>query len=264
MIGPTHTSKWEHQFKEYHSLLEQAGKGETKLRFNRSFIQVSDIALQFFCEKKVEMTYLHGDIETESKILGTEGHKRLLQDGTEIKMKTLWKEIYGKKPVLALELLLLAKYQDVILVGRPDSILFISGVPKIIFEYKFTKGERPFRTHHVQAQTYGILLRNIGFNTEKLLYALVLTDPKAKDDKELGTRVYEATMENGLEGAVLSVKNARIYVNKFDVSKAERDLGWAFEFWKNRRKASQTVNSNKCKSCEYIALCEINQQKESM
>ena len=261
MMGPKNTSKWEHQFKEYYSSLKQARKGEAKLRFNRPFIRVSDIALQYFCEKKIQMMYLHGDVETETKILGAEGHKRLLQDSTEIKMKTLWKEIYGKKPVLALEMLLLAKYQDVILVGRPDSILFVSGVPKIIFEYKFTKGESPFRTYHVQAQTYGILLRNMGFDTEKLLYAIVLTDPKAKDDKELGTRVYEATMKNGLEGAVLSVKNARIYVNKFDASKAERDLGWALKFWKNRRNASQTVNSNKCKSCEYTTLCEMNRRK---
>jgi len=261
MIGPKNTRKWEYQFKEYNSLLKKARKGEAKLRFNRSFIQVSDIALQFFCEKKIEMMYLHGDIETESKILGTEGHKRLLQDSTKIKMRSLWKEIYGEKPVLALEMLLLAKYQDVIFVGRPDSVLFITGVPKIIFEYKFTKGESPFRTHHVQAQTYGILLRNMGFDTEKLLYAIVLTDPKAKDDKELGTRVYEATIKNGIEGAVLSVKNARIYVNKFDASKAERDLGWALKFWKNRRKASQTVNSNKCNSCEYTTLCEMNRRK---
>lgn len=207
------------------------------------------------------MMYLHGDIENESKTLGTEGHKRLLQGSTEIRIETLWKEIYGEKPILVLEMLLLAKYQDVMLAGRPDSILFISGVPRIIFEYKFTKGESPFRTHHIQAQTYGLLLRNMGFDTEELLYAIVLTDPNAKDDKELGTRVYEATMKNGLEGAVLSVKNARIYVNKFDASKAERDLGWALKFWKNRRKASQTVNSNKCKSCEYTTLCEMNRRK---
>ena len=257
-------SKWGHQFEEYYSLLEQAKKGEAKLRFNRPFIRVSDIALQYFCEKKVEMMYLHGDIETESKILGAEGHKRLLQDSTEIRMRELWKEIYGKKPVLVLEMLLLAKYQDVILVGRPDSILFIRGVPEIIFEYKFTKRKMPFRTHHIQAQTYGILLRNMGFDTEKLLYAIVLADPKAKDDKELRRRVYKATMKNGLEEAVLSVKNARIYVNKFDKSKAERDLGWAFEFWRDRREAFQTINPNKCKSCEYNTLCGMNQRNRSM
>lgn len=257
-------SKWEHQFEEYCSLLEQAKKGEAKLRFNRSFIQVSDIAQQYFCEKKVEMRYLHGDRETESKILGAKGHRRLLQDSTETSMRDLWKEIYGKKPVLALEMLLLAKYQHVILVGRPDSILFINGVPEIIFEYKFTTGKRPFRTHHIQAQTYGMLLRNMRFDTEKLLCAIVLADPKARDDKDLRRRVYEGTMKNGLEEAVLSVKNARIYVNKFVKSKAEQYLGWALEFWRNRREAFQTMNPNKCKSCEYNTLCGTNKQNCSM
>jgi hypothetical protein len=42
-------------------------RSEGDLRFNRSFIPASDIAEQYFCEKKVEMNYLHGDVETEER-----------------------------------------------------------------------------------------------------------------------------------------------------------------------------------------------------
>jgi hypothetical protein len=55
---------WKAQLESFDSLLkglkqnrEQAGK----LRFGRSVIVASDIAEQFYCEKKVEMEYLHGE-----------------------------------------------------------------------------------------------------------------------------------------------------------------------------------------------------------
>jgi hypothetical protein len=49
----------ERQLEEYNSLLEQviqkSMKGEGELRFGNPFIKASDIASQYFCEKKVEM-----------------------------------------------------------------------------------------------------------------------------------------------------------------------------------------------------------------
>jgi len=251
-------SKWEHQFERYHSLVEEVKRTRKQLRFNRCFVQASHVALQHFCEKKVEMIHLHGDIETESKILGAEGHERLLQGSTHIDMRSLWKEIYGNRPVLALEMLILARYQDVFLVGRPDSILFTKGVPNIIFEYKFSKYKRPFRNNHVQARTYGLLLGKMGFDTEKLLYAIVLADPIAgRCDRELRTRVYAAVMKNGFQEAVLSVESARIFVHRFTESEAKREVNWALEFWKNRRGALPTMNPNKCVNCEYNTICRI-------
>lgn len=41
------------------------------LRFNRSTICASDIAGQYYCEKKVEMEYIHGKIETKAKTIGS-------------------------------------------------------------------------------------------------------------------------------------------------------------------------------------------------
>ena len=250
-------SKWESQLEQYFSMLEKIRKDKSGLRFNKSFIIASDIALQYFCEKKIEMMFVQGDVETESKILGAEAHERLLQDIPEIKMRDLWAEIYGKKPILVLEMLVLAHYKGIVLAGRPDSILFTGGVPKMIFEYKFTRSRRPFKNHHVQAQTYGVILRNMEFDTKNLFYALVLVNPKAEKDKELKKRVYEAVTRNGLEEATMSVKNARIYINKFNEDIAERDIDWALEFWKYEREAFQTTNPNKCESCEYSIVCQM-------
>jgi len=253
-------SQWEHQLEEYNFLLkklvQRIKKGEGELKFDSHFVKASDIAAQYFCEKKVEMEHLHGWIETERKILGTEAHEKLLEDSVEITRKDLWKRIYGKKPIFALEMRLLAKYKNLILAGQPDSILFMRGFPLIIFEYKFSRSRRPFRDHHVQGRTYGIILRNMGFDINRLFYAIVMADPKARHDEKLKERVVNAVIKNGPKEAVLTIENARIYFNKFNQTEAERDLDWSIEFWKKQREAIPTRNPNKCRSCEFNAECK--------
>jgi CRISPR/Cas system-associated exonuclease Cas4 (RecB family) len=259
-------SEWQQQLENYYSLveelLEKREKAQGELRFSRYFIVASDIAEQYFCEKKVEMQYLRGEIETEEKTMGTEAHEKLLQDSVRIKRKELWQKVYGKKPVVALEMLLLAKHKGIILAGRPDSIVFQNGCPLVVFEYKFTKSAIAHLTYHVQARAYGLLLRNMGFDTSRLFYAIVLADPKARHDNELKRKVVNAVAENGPKESVLNIENAAIYVCKFNDTDAEKDLDWAIEFWKNTREAITTKNPNKCKKCEYRVECERSIHKE--
>lgn len=259
-------NKWQKQLEFYESLAKEIiGKQERRrgeLRFNTYLVSASDIAEQFFCEKKVEMQYLHGEVETEAKTVGTEAHKKLLEDSVKIKRKELWQEIYGKKPIFALEMLLLAKHRDVIIAGRPDSVLFQSGFPLVVFEYKFTKSRIAYMTHHVQARTYGVLLGNMGLDTSRLFYAVVTADPEARHDGELKRRVVDAVIKNGPKENVLDVESAKIHFHKFDQADAEKDLDWAIEFWRSSREAILTSNPNKCKNCEYKVECKRSIHKE--
>jgi len=166
------------------------------------------------------------------------------------------KAIYDKKPVLALEWLLLAEYKDIILAGQPDSVLFENGSPLVIFEYKFSRSKRAYPSYHVQAGFYGILLKSLGFDTEKLFNAIVVADRRARDDPNLKDNVFEAVMKNGLVKAVLPIENAVIYLNKFDEQEAESSLEWAIQFWKAQRDAISTTNRNKCRVCEYKEECK--------
>jgi hypothetical protein len=236
-------------------------KGESTLRFDRSVIIASDIAEQYFCEKKVELQYLYGEVETEEKSIGTEGHEKLLEGSVQVDREMLWKEIYGKKPIFALEMLLLARYNDVVLAGRPDSVLFQNGYPRIVFEYKFSKNRTAYRTHHVQARTYGILLRNMGFDTSRLFYAVVLADPRKRHDKELKRKVIDAVVKNGQKEAVIETENATIHFHKFNQTDAEQDLDWATPFWKKTREA-RASNPNKCSKCEHKTECVKSIHKE--
>jgi CRISPR/Cas system-associated exonuclease Cas4 (RecB family) len=160
--------EWKVQFDNFDRLLKdlyQRKERTGKLRFDRSVVIASDIGSQYYCEKKVEMQYLHGEIETEEKKIGSEAHERLTDGSTRVKSEELWQKIYGEQPIFALEMFLLAKYNDVIIAGKPDSVLFKGGQPLVVFEYKFSRSMMDYASYHVQAQTYGILLENMGFDT---------------------------------------------------------------------------------------------------
>jgi hypothetical protein len=127
---------WKQQLKKYNSLLEQIvekkEKNEGDLRFNRCTIRASDVAGQYYCEKKIEMEYLYGEVETETKNQGTEAHENLLEGSETVDQEDIWKAVYRKEPVVALEWLLLAEYKDIILIGQPDSVLFENGFSTVL------------------------------------------------------------------------------------------------------------------------------------
>ena len=254
-------NKWKQQLSVFDSILEDLRqtreKQEGKLRFNRSIIIASDIASQFYCEKKVELQYIHGEIETEEKTIGSVAHEKLEEDAIKIKREDLWKKIYGKDPVFAVEMFILAKYQDVLLGGRPDSVIFQNGLPRIIFEFKFSKSRIAYSSHHVQARTYGVILNKMGFDTSTLFYAIVTADPKTQGNKEFRHEAILAAIKNGPKEATIPIKDATIHFHKFNQSDMENELNWVIDFWKHNREAVLTNNPNKCLSCEYRIQCEL-------
>jgi CRISPR/Cas system-associated exonuclease Cas4 (RecB family) len=250
---------WKQQLKSFDTLLKELGQSREegdRYRFGRSVVVASDIAEQFYCEKKVEMEYLHGEVETEAKNIGTEAHENLTEGSVRVKREELWQKIYGAKPVQALEMFLLARHGDVVLGGKPDSVLFMRGFPLVVFEYKFSRSGVDYRSYHVQAQTYGVLLGNMGFDTSRLFYAIVVADPKTRGSRELRQNVVHAVAANGAKEGVLSVDGAKVYVCKFNRLQAEKDLAWALEFWNLHREAESTSNQNKCSRCEYQTHCQ--------
>jgi hypothetical protein len=248
---------WKAQRSAFDTLLNQLRDQQSrssKLRFNRSIIVASDIAEQFYCEKMVEMEYLHDEVETEAKSIGSEAHENLTEDSVRVKKAELWRKIYGAEPVFALEMFLLAKHGDVFLGGKPDSVLFMRGFPLVVFEYKFSRSSVDYRSYHVQTQTYGVLLGNMGFDTTRLFYMIVVADPKMRGNRELRQNVMRTVTENGIREAMVSVNGAKVYIYKFNRVQAEKDLAWALDFWEKTREAEPTSNPNKCLRCEQSLL----------
>jgi hypothetical protein len=135
------------------------------------------------------------------------------------------------------------------------------GFPLVVFEYKFSQSSVAYPTYHVQAQTYGLLLQNMGFDTSRLFYAIVVADPKTKGSKELRHNVIRTVVANRSRAALHSIDDAKIYVNKFDPACAEMDLQWALEYWKQAREAKPTNNQSKCGKCEYQVQCQQTTSK---
>jgi hypothetical protein len=251
---------WKTKFENYQHLLkelqQERAKPKTNLRFNKAAVTASDIASQYFCEKKLEMEQLYGKIITPAKTTGTENHEKLLETAVPVKTEEeLWQKIHEPQPIFALEWLLVAKYKTTLLVGKPDSVLFENGQPQIVFEYKFSRTGIAYPAYHIQARTYGILLTNLGFNTQNMHYAIIVADPQQKGQTTLQDEAMNAITENGLTETMLQIQNANVYLQKFNQETAEKNLEWALEYWKQTREAQPADNPNKCLKCEYQTKC---------
>ena len=66
----------------YNLIGEVLERRESVLRFNVPFLCVSEISEQYYCEKKVEMARVLGEITTEHKIIGQEVHEPLQRGGS--------------------------------------------------------------------------------------------------------------------------------------------------------------------------------------
>jgi len=200
-IGKEKMKQLEQQLAEQERLLQavmtKQEDNDSSLRFGLTSISASCIAEQYFCEKKVEMQYLHGRVETESKLLGTEGHETLLIDTVKVKHAEIFKRIWSGRPIIAHEVLLLSRYRDLILIGRPDAIVFSKAMPLFLFEYKFSRSPIPFNSYHVQAKVYGKILEGMGFETRKLHYVLAVVPPALKNDEALFRKILNASVNNG-------------------------------------------------------------------
>ena len=250
--------EWERKYHHQLSLLGEIRENKNLLRFDNRYIIISDIASQYYCEKKVEQKYVNGDIDTEEKLLGREGHEELAEEFVEVTMKEGWEHIFGTSLFSLSEFLFFAKYKDLFLVFRPDRVLFVNGVPKILIEFKFSKYTRPFISHHIQLQAEGFLFKKLGFDVSSLYYLIIIAPLDADRDSkylnDIPKRIFEKLKPNSNEEHYI-FKDINAYLYKFDKESAKKNLTWALEYWKKEREAQLTDNKNKCRSCEYSETC---------
>ena len=250
-----------HNFrKTIKELIEIIKNQKSKLRFGAHLVPASSIAEQYYCEKKVELAYMFGEVETEDKITGRENHEKLLQETVRIKAEELWAEISSGAPVVVREMFLIGKYGDVFVAGRPDAIYFKDGDAKLVIEYKFTKSRRPWRDYHIQARIYCLLLGLMGFKTHGLKYALVLAPQKMKILTQPLKKVEKLILKNMDKGILeekINEETIRIFINEFQVEDARQELEWALGYWKGQRDAIPTRNPNKCRICPFKDRCNF-------
>jgi len=235
-------------------LKELEPKGQ--LRFDQPGLSASTISGQYYCEKKVELEYIHGRVETEVKQQGSEGHENLTAGAVKSERVDLLRRIFNGEFLVYQEISFITKHEDVLLLGKPDAMVFQDGEPILLFEFKFSNSNYPYPSYHVQAGIYGLILSNLGFNVDRLYYALAMVPRHRRGDGSLFEGILSRVADNGAREAILEVDGSSVQVCKFHREKAEKDLSWALGFWKGERSAAPADNSNKCRSCEFAQLCE--------
>ncbi len=64
-----------------------------------------------------------------------------------------------------------------------------------------------------------------------------------------------AVLKNGPTENRLQIGETSVHLNRYVSAEAERELGWAIDFWKGAREAIPTKNPRKCRNCEYKENC---------
>jgi CRISPR/Cas system-associated exonuclease Cas4 (RecB family) len=225
------------------------------LRFNQPYVRASEIAEQYYCERKVEMTHLHGRVETETKRQGSEGHESLQAESVEVERMEMLEEIFSGEPIIVHELPLLAEHRGVVLAGKPDAVIFREGLPVALLEVKFSNSPYPYRSYHVQARIYGRILDGAGFDTSDLFYVIAVAQRENRGDVRLFGRVIEALKECDSGEASFEVDGVHVYVYEYNQPEAVMDLDWALDYWRGSRAVEPVDNQVKCRNCEYQQKC---------
>ena len=239
----------------YRSLLERpAETGETSLAPSR-------IASQFYCEKKVDLTRIHGDRDTPAKTRGSEIHAEATAGSEAISDEEFWAALETGDRQIIVESPFVGEAAEFLLGGVPDAVVFEDQQPQLLFERKTTA--RPtylYKNQRLQAWLYGFMLDSLGFDIDALRIAVLSHDrslsPRAGKRLQeliLGDRAFES-QEPG-EYEVLDSPQAILYLWEFSKLEYLEDLDWALGYWRDERSPTPMATTGKCQACEYNDVC---------
>lgn len=255
---PLDSEMWKTQLKRQIAYYQEIQLRPKTLKFNRNYIIPSDIGSQFYCEQKLEEEYLTGKIETEEMNQGTEGHEKIVEDFEKVSLEEAWRKLYSEEQYLLAEFMFIANYKGNFLIGRPDIVYFINSMPIIIFEFKFSRYNEDFLSRHAQARAYGLILKELGFEIRNLFYSIIIFQPSMLDQhqilKSIPNKVIEDFRNGNFSDSIdqsMQYGEVKAYIHKFNIEDAEKNMDWAIEYWKGKRDACCTTESNKCLYCEY-------------
>ncbi|MDA4131787.1 MAG: PD-(D/E)XK nuclease family protein [Thaumarchaeota archaeon] len=233
--------------------------GEKKLRYGTSFVAVSTIAGQFYCEYKVENEFTFGEVPTEAKDRGTDLHDELIPQ-EPITEKQFSDLVRRKQPSYAV-LRVWGSVGGLPLVGMPDHMVWSEGRPLWLVELKTTKGDPtslwPDQVN--QIRIYGLLLDSMGFDCSRLRLALVRLRTGELTDEERGRWMERVSthLESGrLAELEAKHRNAmKVHLLAHDRIAAETSVMEKRGYWVGEREATSSTSVGKCKACEYNSVC---------
>ena len=234
--------------------------GKHDLRHGISSVGVSSLAGQFYCELKVEHQFVHGEITTEQKEEGTAFHDEL------IPQEPITREVFARlvsrkqQPTYAV-LGVWGTLADIRMIGMPDHIIWSEGRPRWLVELKTTSRDPTplWDDQRAQLMIYGALLDKMGFDCSNLKMAIVrlkageLTEDERREWLIMVSKYLESGQIQDLEAKNEGLM--KVHVVKHDVAETEALVRSMQDYWLGRREPTSSTSVNKCKVCEYHAVC---------
>ena len=250
------TEIWDRLWKSEREFFD-SGQGE--FRHDTSFVAVSSIAEQYYCEFKLENAFTLGEIPTETKESGTALHAELMP--TEKISKEEFVKLVGKKePTLAV-LGVWGSVGGLKLVGLPDHIIWSGGRPMWVVELKTTRGDpNPlWEDQENQVRVYGLLIESMGFDCSKMRLAVVRLksgELNEEEKREWILKVSEALIGNKIRGLEKKYQGRmKAHLLEHDFKKAEKVVSSKAGYWLNEREPVSSTSVGKCRACEYNSVC---------
>ena len=228
-------------------------------RHGASFVAVSSIAEQFYCEYKIENQFALGEIPTEAKDRGTVLHDELLPT-EKISLTEFVELVSGKEPSLAV-LNVWGYVGGLKILGTPDHIIWKDGKPIWLVELKTTRGDIAplWEDQESQARIYGLLLDLMGFDCTKMKLAVVRLKSGELDDEDKRrwiVRVSKSLIdgkEKELESKYAGLM--KVHVLNHDRPAAARAVDSKAGYWLGAREPTSSTSVGKCRACEYNSVC---------
>jgi CRISPR/Cas system-associated exonuclease Cas4 (RecB family) len=238
---------------------EEFFESKAEFRHHTSFVAVSSIAEQYYCEYKLENEFALGEIPTEVKDSGTALHDELMP--TERISKEEFAELVERKEPSLAVLGVWGAAGGLNVIGTPDHIIWSEGRPLWVVELKTTKGDPAplWEDQENQVRIYGLLLERMGFDCSKMQLAVVrLKSGKLSDDekKEWIMQVSGALLEG--KAKWLEVRypgRMKMHLLKHEPEKAEKAVASKAGYWLEEREATSSSSAGKCRACEYNPSC---------
>jgi len=235
----------------------QAGRPE--LRHGVSFVGVSTIAGQYYCEYKVENGFAFGDIPTQVKEDGTDLHEELIP-AVPIDDEAFARLVGGKEPSYAV-ISVWGRLADLALIGTPDHIIWSEGKPIWLVELKTTRGDPAPLWDDQRSQTliYGALLERMGLDCSELRLALVRLRARDLTDevRQEWIAKLSAALQEGRIGELESQSGGtmKVHLIKHDVAAAEASVREMQGYWLGQWEPVPSSSVGKCRACEYSSMC---------
>jgi len=255
---------WDRLWKKEEEFFES---GQAEFRHGISFVAVSSIAEQYYCEYKLENEFAVGEIPTETKDSGTALHDELMPT-ERISRKEFVKLISKKEPTLAV-LGVWGSAGGLKVVGEPDHIVWSGGKPLWVVELKTTRGDPTplWEDQENQVRIYGLLLDRMGFDCSSMRLAVVrLKSGELGEDekKEWILKVSEALIGSKM-GELETEYQGRMkaHLLEHDVGRAEKAVSSKAGYWLMAREPVSSTSVGKCRACEYNSVCPKSLFKQS-